>query len=196
MADRYKTYSELARAEKMGVDYRICVADRGSFAVIVAPHGGRIEPGTSKIAYAIADDVYSLYCFEGLKRKHSFKDLHITSSRFDEPECFSLIARHKTVLAVHGRRGGDKVAVGGLHTPLRDLIVANLEATRFPSEAVYSGKLAGVSSDNICNKSETGAGAQLEIPRKLRDVLCRDRHTMTAFADSIRKAICTLQEAQ
>jgi phage replication-related protein YjqB (UPF0714/DUF867 family) len=53
---------------------------------IIAPHGGKIEPGTSEIAAAIAGDDYSLYRFQGL-RDRPREELHITSAKFDEPTC-------------------------------------------------------------------------------------------------------------
>ena len=50
MADRYSSFIDLAANEQVDIDYRIRVADRGSEAVILAPHGGWIEPETSEIA--------------------------------------------------------------------------------------------------------------------------------------------------
>ena len=81
LSDRYNNYADLAAGELEGVHYRVRVIERASPIVIVAPHGGRIEPGTSQTAALIAADEFSLYCFEGLV---SGRRLHITSTLFDE----------------------------------------------------------------------------------------------------------------
>jgi phage replication-related protein YjqB (UPF0714/DUF867 family) len=74
--DKYRSFAELRESECEGIDFRICITDRAEPVAIIAPHGGKIESGTSEIATAIAGDCYSLYCFEGLRpRPHS--DLHI-----------------------------------------------------------------------------------------------------------------------
>jgi phage replication-related protein YjqB (UPF0714/DUF867 family) len=52
MADKYANFGEIAKAEK-----RFLVRSKlrnTSSTVVVAPHGGKIEPGTSEIAEAIA----------------------------------------------------------------------------------------------------------------------------------------------
>jgi phage replication-related protein YjqB (UPF0714/DUF867 family) len=67
--DRYKNYEELCQHEQEGVDYRTCNQPRPAAVAIIAPHGGKIEPGTSEIAKAIAGSDYNLYLFEGIKRE-------------------------------------------------------------------------------------------------------------------------------
>jgi phage replication-related protein YjqB (UPF0714/DUF867 family) len=67
----------------------------------VAPHGGGIEPGTSELADAIAGSDLSFYTFEGLKSSGN-TDLHITSTRFDEPMCLTLLASSSVVVTLHG----------------------------------------------------------------------------------------------
>ena len=52
--DKYASFALLAEAETEGTDYRIHTAPQPSPIVIIAPHGGAIEPGTSEIAAAIA----------------------------------------------------------------------------------------------------------------------------------------------
>ncbi|SFD31279.1 Protein of unknown function [Tropicimonas isoalkanivorans] len=84
MTDRYNSFFELAANERLDIDYRIQVLDRGSETVILAPHGGWIEPDTSEIATAIAGSDISFYAFEAL-RIGPHGQFHITSHRFDEP---------------------------------------------------------------------------------------------------------------
>ena len=130
MADRYSNFAELAKNEVEGADYRVRVYAQGQTVVIIAPHGGRIEPGTSEIARAIAGHDHSLYLFEGL-RDRPHKDLHVTSTNFDEPRCQSLIKSYKVVVAVHGLDGGTQTAkIGGLDDVLRDKISKDLVFNR------------------------------------------------------------------
>ena len=79
-----------------------------------APHGGGIEPGTSELAEAIASKELSFYVFEGVKRVENGQ-LHITSTRFDEPVWARLLARAERVIAIH-REDSDETVVflGGL----------------------------------------------------------------------------------
>ena len=96
--------------------------ERASPIVVVAPHGGRIEAGTSQTATLVASEDFSLYCFEGLV---SGRRLHITSARFDEPKGLALVEASGNAVAIHGRADkGDHQTVwmGGLHHVLRDAI--------------------------------------------------------------------------
>lgn len=66
MVDKYSNYDELSCHEPKGIDYRIrCVSS--SDIAILAIHGGKIEPGTTEIAEAVAKNQHSFYTFEGLK---------------------------------------------------------------------------------------------------------------------------------
>lgn len=189
MADRYANFAQLRIGKIEGVDYRICVTERQSSAAVIAPHGGLIEPDTSEIATAIAGENHSLYCFEGL-RKQPHGELHITSTRFDEPKCLNLIARCPIIVATHGMKGNvDAVDVGGLDTSLRDAIHAGLGAACFRSKIVESGDHAAVSTCNVCNKGQSGRGVQLEIAKSLRTTLVSNPDRLRAFAESVRTAI-------
>ena len=102
--DKYQDFDSLSKKEREGIDFRICLTKKESAVAVIAPHGGKIEPGTSRIATVIAGDTFNLYCFEGLKKAHN-KTLHITSHRFDEPKCLELLVGCKHVIAVHGLAG-------------------------------------------------------------------------------------------
>jgi Poly-gamma-glutamate hydrolase len=45
MADRYKNFLELATKETQGIDFRARLQQRAGKVVVLAPHGGSIEPG-------------------------------------------------------------------------------------------------------------------------------------------------------
>ena len=195
MPDRYDNFADLAEHETGGTDYRIRVVARDLSAAIIAPHGGQIEPATTEIAVAIAGKTYCLYSFEGIRKNRPHGDLHITSTRFDEPLCLELISRCDRVLALHGLAGTESNAyVGGLDTALRDEICTALNAAGFVSEVDSSRGHAATSPDNICNKGRQQAGVQLELTRGLRDILLADEGMLHLFAGSVRHAISfTLQ---
>ncbi len=191
MADRYCNFAELAANEVEGADYRIRVTERASPVVVVAPHGGTIEPTTSELAAAIAGDEFSLYCFEGLVPGRPHGDLHITSERFDEPTALRLVEAAAIIIAVHGRKDdgdAETVWLGGGDTRLRDAIGDAIARAGF-SMKTHGHRLPGRQPDNICNRGRTGAGVQLELPRTLRDRLRADRSLREALAAAVREAI-------
>ncbi len=67
----------------------------GSSGILVmAPHGGGIEPGTGDIADGVAGQHHSFYCFKGIKKQGN-RALHITSNRFDEPLAMAMVRGSK-----------------------------------------------------------------------------------------------------
>lgn len=191
MTDWYASYGELEAVEKRGVDFDIRCQDRGSEVAIFAPHGGWIEPGTSQLAEAIAGDDLSLYCFEGLKPGREHRELHITSTLFDEPTALALAARTRMVVGIHGRADHDDaqtVWMGGRDEVIRNAVASELEAAGFA--ALRSGhRFLATNPNNICNRGASGRGVQLELPRSLRDRLRADAIDRRVFADAIRRAL-------
>lgn len=194
MVDRYKSFAALEARETLDVHYRIRLADRGTAVVVLAPHGGKIEPGTSEIAIAIAQETYSYYCFEGLTGGRPHSDLHITSNRFDEPRAVNLVSGAETAIAIHGRQDRldpATVWMGGRNSRLRDEIANLLNSGGFL--ALSGGhSLTGEASDNICNRGMAGAGVQLELPATLRDRLLADQDALQRFAVAIRAVLANL----
>lgn len=188
MADRYPDFATLAAAHDHDRDYRITVQDRGTRVVILAPHGGTIEPETASIARAVAGDDLSFYLFEAL-RAGAHGDYHITSHRFDEPRALALVAGADTSIAIHGRKddGTDTVWLGGRDEILRDAVGDALRAAGF--EAALNTALPGVHPSNICNRTRSGTGVQLELPRSLRRNLAEDGAMMARFSTALRAAI-------
>lgn len=167
MADKYTSFDELKRLEPVRA-YRIEVHDVGSRIAILAPHGGGIEPGTSEVSRAIARDDLSLYLFEGVKKRAN-SDLHITSTRIDEPHCLQLLRAVDVVVAVHGEGGNREVVyLGGLHLELGERIGGQLEAQGFRVERHASALLQGTDPANVCNRGARGSGVQLELSAGLR----------------------------
>lgn len=189
MTDLYRNFAALAASTKAGADYRIRAEDRASPILVMAPHGGGIERGTSEVAREIAREDHSLYLFEGLRRSGN-GELHITSTNFDEPTAQRLLERAETVIAVHGREDGDDLAtvwLGGRATALRDAISESLRASGF--QAATAQQLPGLEQSNICNRGRSTAGVQLELPFSLRRKLIDEDALLKSFGKAIRAAL-------
>ncbi len=185
MADKYESFEQLAAAEIADRDYRIRTFERADSPVLVlAPHGGGIEVGTSELAELVAGTEHSLFAFEGMKPRGANRDLHITSHRFDHPHCVALSSTRAVVLAIHGCRGESHIYVGGLDERLITLLGQHL--TRAGLTASVAGHpYPGRHPLNICNRSARGQGAQLEITHDLRT--CREARV--AIASAARTAL-------
>lgn len=197
MKSWYKSFAELSATEKNGLAFRVQVKDRRTDCVVIAPHGGGIEPGTTEIASAIAGWSYSLYTFNGIRLSGN-ELLHITSTLFDEPKCLNLIRSAGHILAIHGCEGAQpEVLVGGLHLEWGNRIVDVLRKAGFEA-ARATTQFVGTQPENICNRGRTGRGVQLEISEGLRRSMFKGldrngrmerRPPFQAFVSAIRKAI-------
>jgi phage replication-related protein YjqB (UPF0714/DUF867 family) len=165
----YRGFADLAAAQVRGRDYDIDVRRRPASPVaVIAPHGGRIEDGTSEIARAIAADDFNLYLLEGMRPSLNYRTLHLTSHRFDEPECLALIRQCPLVVAIHGCAGREQqVLLGGRDLALKDRLAAALAAESLVALGAGHAYPA-VREDNVCNRGARGAGVQLEITHPLR----------------------------
>jgi phage replication-related protein YjqB (UPF0714/DUF867 family) len=193
MPDRYENFAHLARYELEGRDYRIRAVPRASPVLVLAPHGGFMEPGTHLVAAFIAGERFSLYCFETLVRRDRATSMHIASTRFDEPRALALLATAEIAIGVHGRKDKDDPAaiwVGGLHEPLRDVIARELATAGVKTKIVDEGHpLSGRDPRNICNRGRRGAGVQLEMPARIRQRLVAEPNARAVFIDAMHSAI-------
>lgn len=189
MTSPYKNFEELAQQEIEGKDYQIKFRLRDDRVVIMAPHGGKIEPTTAMIAEAIAGENYSFYSFEGLKEEGNGV-LHIESHLFDEPRGLQVAQKADVVITVHGQLDHNEgfTMVGGLHVDLRSEIRRRLEAAGFQTRTPPEG-LQGIDPENICNRGRLKGGVQLEVSRKERDLLKLDQERLERFASAVRQAI-------
>ena len=169
-ADELRGFDDLASLYRDGTDFVVhVVLPRRSSVAVIAPHGGRIEGGTSVVARQIAGDEHGLYLFEGLRDGgDNFDRLHLTSHCFDEPRCLSLIAQCETVIAVHGYAApGPDVLLGGLDEPLKRELQQALVA-RGVSCLGDGHRYPGRDPRNVCNRGRGGRGVQLELSARLR----------------------------
>ena len=198
MVDKYDTYMQLSSEMEEGKDYAIRQLNRNSTITIMAPHGGKIETGTSQLAEAIAGDSLNLYIFEG-RRNSGNRDLHITSHKFDEPQGLAIARVSKTVLGVHGRTDiasvdgksiidRKTVYLGGLDNQLIQKLISELNSIGVATRAVGHSFMAR-HEDNICNRGQSGTGAQLEIPKSMRDQLLGCSSKFRAFVTAVQNAL-------
>jgi phage replication-related protein YjqB (UPF0714/DUF867 family) len=172
--DTYSCFAELDNHEERNKDYKISAVEVGSCITIIAPHGGKIEPGTSDIARRIASQKFNYYCFEGIKKENNGR-LHITSHNFDEPMAVKIISGSHIVVAIHACTGNERfVYLGGLEKVLKEVIANELESRGIIVPKGH-GRFKGLNPDNICNRGANKKGVQLEITRGLRDDLKKRR---------------------
>lgn len=191
--DIYSCFKELNETEREDSYNIICEKEgRSDLYAIMAPHGGKIESGTTEISVAIAREDLSLYIFNANKTNNN-RALHITSARFDEPQCESMLGKVETVLAIHGARDPEKepkerVWVGG---SLREKFVIHLDATLSPLGILVEiiPEFLGKDPNNICNRGISKEGMQLEITKSLRDTLKIDKKRMEEFSEAVRAAM-------
>lgn len=189
MASFYQSFKDLVEHEVEGRDYQIRIEVRDPSILIMAPHGGRIEPTTEIIAEAIAGADYSFYSFEGLKANGN-DILHIESHLFDEPGALQTVKQADIVITVHGQidQKDGFVMVGGLDESLGYKIKQQLEEAGFEIRIPTEG-LMGTDPQNICNRGKLKQGVQLEISRKVRDLLRNDKDRLQIFVDAVKRAI-------
>jgi phage replication-related protein YjqB (UPF0714/DUF867 family) len=170
-------------------DDTLARTDETPKTVILAPHGGGIEPGTSELCLAVAGYhpanlpqvppagvTYDYWMFEGV-REDDNRELHVTSTGCDDEVAVSLCAGSLNALALHGFSDDDQVVlVGGANpdstpNPLRDYLVDGLRAAQFVARGPgQHGELNGNAPCNIVNRTMLGmgraAGAQHAAARR------------------------------
>ncbi|MFJ8435213.1 poly-gamma-glutamate hydrolase family protein [Kitasatospora sp. NPDC094019] len=196
---------------------------------VIAPHGGGIEGGTSELCLAVAGyhpadlaptpaagPVHDFWMFEGL-RSSGNSALHVTSTHNDDTVARAMCAGSLNVLSLHGctaaqaglETGAAAVLVGGLNPVLRQYLTEQFaEAGIRAVTASGEEEIAGISPDNICNRSLLGMGAQLELTTELRTALfAPGRNTRTeraantlplfwTFTNAVRTAVQRLEATQ
>jgi phage replication-related protein YjqB (UPF0714/DUF867 family) len=198
MADKYSSFSRLELGERRGLDYRVRTRKTDSVTTIIAPHGGAIEPGTTEIADSIAGEDFSFYSFEGIRPRQNDR-LHITSSRFDEPRCLDLLKLSNRAISIHGENSSRKVVfLGGRDRSAMQRINASLRKAGFCVETHKNPQLQGRLPSNVCNRTVSGDGVQLELSRGLRksffETLSRKGRKKRSksffdFTEAVREAI-------
>ncbi len=171
--DKYCCFEHLGANESRGADYEVRLRHGSSGIAIISIHGGAIEPGTSEIAEAVAGADHTFYTLRGIKKAGN-RDLHITSTLFDEPAALEIVRRSETIISIHGCSEEEEVVhAGGTDSRLRQCIAEKLRQAGFkaPRGAL---NLRGLDKHNICNRCRRGMGVQLEISKGLRAAMFGD----------------------
>ena len=194
----YSSMDDLKKNELEHVDWRQSYQDRHSWLVVVAPHGRTIEPLTELIAKEIAADDFSLFLFEGLRRKDPNKKwLHVRSELYKDDDLKRLQDNAQVTLSVHGaanRQDGEKVThIGGNNDQLRELVWNALDGNGF-SVVLGEGHLAGKDLNNFVNRTKL-KGVQLEVSRAEREALADCPARRTRYIGAIHEALRCYQVA-
>ena len=177
--------------------------------IVLAVHGGGIEGGTSEIALAVAGyhpatfasatdcyGVHDLWIFEGLLNRGNSK-LHVTSTNYNDPIALELVENSRRCISLHGFSDADsngKSQIGGRDTELKSIVLEELTVAGIPAH-IATPPLDGSDLANICNKTTSGAGVQLEMGETYRASLfapgCNTRelhknNTNAAFCNLVR----------
>ena len=168
MHAEYPNFAALAASHQEGEAFdRVVLPRERARIIMLAPHGGCIEPQTAEIATEIAGEEISLYCFRS-KLRGADGNLHITSHNFNDPVCIALVSRHESAVAIHGCVGDQpEVFLGGLDAALGKELA---RALRLSEVVVHTAghEFLGTNPRNICNRTASGAGVQLELTMPLR----------------------------
>ena len=192
----YRNYTELAQHARADIDFTVEAREGASGILVMAIHGGGIEPGTSELADAIAGSRHAYYSFRGLMPSDN-RILHLTSRNFDEPSALALVERSDAVVSIHGCGGNVPVVdIGGRHRELRAGVGDWLRRAGFAVRE--SPFFPGAHPLNICNRCRCGKGVQLELSAGLRrrmfagSLQSGQKHpnaVFERFARAVRKAL-------
>ncbi len=173
MKDKYNNFLELK--ERCPKSYKVDHDVRNTSFLIFTPHGGGIEPGTTEICKWFNKNSYSYYSFTGIGT--NCKELHITSTLFDEPKLGKILSKHQSAISFHGmtdymkRKYKSDIFLGGLDRPLINSLEEKLKksgytvATRKEHPTSF---LAATNPNNVTNKCIGKQGVQIELSESIR----------------------------
>lgn len=169
LAQKLSSYKELLTTKKEGTDFEVKTRSAPVNILVMAIHGGTIEPATTELADAVAGDKFSFYSFSGLT--DDYLGLHLTSTDFDEPRLSTLTHVAEKCLSFHGLKDNEvDFCVGGAHAQKRKAYVLLL-SQKFPkwrSCELCCPPNSGTSKNNVVNRCKSD-GVQIEMGQRLRE---------------------------
>jgi phage replication-related protein YjqB (UPF0714/DUF867 family) len=192
MKDHYRDFASLAKHHRRGTDYEIVTrAPSVSSTLVMAIHGGNIEPGTTELAEVVAGKDLGFYSFIG--RHRDVELLHITSTRFDEPTLLALLPEAENCLSLHGFWGEEAdFCVGGANAEERKKYAAEIERV-FPEYRTCDAccpPFVGTSEENVVNRCRA-PGVQIEMSPLLRDRIVEDDVFRARLGELLRGRLAT-----
>lgn len=177
--DYYKSMTELYNDTTEGIDWKKDTRNVGKSVLIVAPHGGNLEQGTSELTKLVANNGdFDYFSFEAIRPSNNTQ-LHVTSTNYDDATLHDMIQDRTATISIHGARGEEQlVYLGGYQSSLRDAIQSQLELKGFIVK-IPPKYLGGLSNNNFINKVEESTGVQLELTTALRKAFFKNEDTST-----------------
>jgi phage replication-related protein YjqB (UPF0714/DUF867 family) len=176
-------------------DHKIETNAALSDILVIAIHGGKIESGTTELAYALASrNRYNYYSYLGVKATENSR-LHVVSEEFAEPAALNMVSLSEATLSIHGCGGTEEFTyVGGRDSGLADKVRMSLKKYGF-TVLEAPANLAGLSPANIVNKNKKGAGVQLELSWGLRaQLLSADGALMERYVLALSEAVESMEK--
>jgi phage replication-related protein YjqB (UPF0714/DUF867 family)/membrane-associated phospholipid phosphatase len=165
-ADKYPSYTEMAKHEHEGIDFFVDLAEPRSKILVLAIHGQYLEPGSDDVAEAIAGSDFRKYIFRANKNVN-WADLHVTSTHFDDPRALDLAKASDLCVSVHGYKEPKKqsICLGGGNVSARSDVLKAISAV-FPEIEFDSNcqEIGGRDPANIVNRCSR-QGLQLELSK-------------------------------
>ena len=177
------SYAEILRNGLVsGRDFRVAFGDsKVELCLLIAPHGGGIEPGTSDILRAVVETGgWAWYEFAGFLRQGNKDALHISSTEFDEPTLMAMLPQTAFVVAFHGASEAAEplVYIGGKWNLGRQAMIGSINnaSSEHGLRAVdavetAAAHLRGLDPSNLTNRGKRGEGVHLEFSRGARNLL-------------------------
>lgn len=177
--DKYQSMTQLESETVEGVDWKKDTRDNGTKVLIVAPHGGNIEQGTTEATKALAKKGnYDYFSFEAIRPKNN-TELHVTSTHYDDPTLNQMIKNRTATISIHGAAGTDQIIyLGGPRSTLRNELETQLKNSGF-TVMVPPDYLGGQKKNNFINREDNNTGVQLELTTALRKAFFNNGDTST-----------------
>lgn len=201
--DHFRSMTQLFAHTKEGVDWKKETKKRVSNVIIVAPHGGNVEKGTTELTKMVANDNhYDYYSFTILNRKNPEK-FHVTSANYNDPTLLKMVKSKDFAVSIHGAKGDKPVIyLGGLDRQLKEAIKQQLVKAHF-NVKIAPTYLGGDLKQNFVNRDFKDKGVQLELSTAFRKSLFINENmspksrsdknnwspVMYKFSDALDKAI-------
>ena len=192
--DYYKSMTELYNDTTEGIDWKKDTRNVGKSVLIVAPHGGNLEQGTSELTKLVANNGdFDYFSFEAIRPSNNTQ-LHVTSTNYDDATLHDMIQDRTATISIHGARGEEQlVYLGGYQSSLRDAIQSQLELKGFIVK-IPPKYLGGLSNNNFINKVEESTGVQLELTTALRKAFFKNEDTSTVSRKKIENWTTTMYD--